>query len=206
MARANPNANKRKRVIYTVEDVTRLENVLRPTCASNIRNRCIISTLFRTQMRISELLSLRVSDVMLDEAMMYVMFGKGDYQRAIGVPRTGLPILKMWLKARNATLEERGHHSSWFFCCLRRPQSGHQMKYRRVVDMVHSVAERAKMEKRVHLHGFRHSGAFHLIDCGVDIRTIRQQLGHKTLKKTYEYCEGLNPKLQLDVIRTRPRF
>lgn len=206
MARANPNKTKYVRTILSVEEVNMLQATFKTNRPGSIRNRCIISTLFRTQIRISELTSLRVCDVDLPKGMIYVPFGKGDRSRIVGVPRTAIPLLRAWTAAREADLELKGFKSDWFFCNLRKGSVGGRMKKRKIATMLQAAKRKSGIKKRVHPHGFRHSGAFHLVDCGVDIRTIRQQLGHNSLKYTFMYCEGLNPKNMLDAIHTKARF
>jgi integrase/recombinase XerD len=206
MGIAQPNEHTRKRDnIYTPEEVQQMMNYLGTKSISSIRNRAIISTLYRTQIRVSELCSLRLDDVVLDRAELWVPFGKGAKSRLVGVPRTGLIHLKSWMlwREHHKGIQESG--STWLFCVIRSDYVGNPLVREKVRDMVANVGKKAGIKKRVHPHGFRHSGTHHLLDCGVDFRTIRQQLGHAKLASTFRYCEGLNPKF-VEEIQMRAQF
>lgn len=204
--KANPNQHDNLRDnIYTPEEVQQMIDSLNTKCITKVRNRAIISTLYRTQIRVSELCGLRLQDLDMDRGELWVPFGKGNRSRLVGIPRSGLIYLKNWLVMRENHIGIQESGSQWLFCVIRSEAVGGQMDREKIRLMIKNVGEKAGIKKRVHPHGFRHSGTHHLLDCNVDIRTIRQQLGHASLATTLIYCEGLNPK-HVETIQTKARF
>jgi site-specific recombinase XerD len=149
----------------------------------------LIVILYRTGLRISEALDLEPRD--LGDQTIRVRHGKGDQCRVVGVDAGAWAVLQSWIRARPAGLT--------LFCTLK----GAQIKTQYVRKLLHRLAEKAGIEKRVHPHGLRHTFAFELVSEGVPIHIISKQLGHRNISTTDIYLRHLNPAVVVDAMKGR---
>ena len=164
------------------------------------RNRALITLLWRTGLRVGEALALYPRDVDLDRGAVIVLHGKGDRSRTVGIDAAAVALLRPWLEERKRLgLSTRVP----LFCVISRPSVGQPMHAAYVRNLLKELAAKAGIERRVHPHGLRHTHAFELAGERVDLRVIREQLGHTSLSTTARYIEHLNPAERLAVIRDR---
>jgi integrase len=146
---------------------------------TDVRNRALLLVYWRCQLRCAEALDLQVSDVDFDRGAITVKLGKGRKRRVVGVDRETLEYLKAWLAVRP--------ESKWLFCT----HKGGRISEACVRQMVKRKALKAGITQRVHVHGFRHTGACELASRGLDLRLIQKQLGHSSLAVTDRYLDHL---------------
>ncbi len=108
---------------------------------------------------------------------MRVLHGKGDKCRVVGLDPQAWAVLQRWLDKRKQ-LGLTGRHP--VICTL----TGEPIKTPYVRGLMPRLAKRAGIEKRVHAHGLRHTGAFELANEGHPMHVIQQQLGHSSLATT----------------------
>ena len=148
------------------------------------RNRALVAVLYRSGLRVSEALALRVKDVDRDARSIRVLRGKGGKSRVVGIDDGGLRYLERWLEARG----ERGLPASApVFCKL----DGGEWDPSAVRRMLGRAGEAAGLGKRVHPHGLRHSMAAELAREGVPATLIQRQLGHGSLGTTNTYLQSI---------------
>jgi site-specific recombinase XerD len=185
---------KRPPEIYTRDEVQRLMASCSTRGSAGVRNRALIGLLYRTGVRINEALELRPGDVEAETQRLTVRAGKGNKHSGGPVPRvvaidgTALSLLKPWLNRRRK-LGLNGQHP--IFCTL----GGDKLADSYVRSLLPRLAMKAKLEKRVHAHGFRHTLAVELLQEGVDLGTISKQLGHARISTTDSYLKWLRPNL-----------
>lgn len=163
---------------------------------TGIRNRALITLLYRTGLRIREALGLFPKDLDLDGGSVRVLAGKGGKARTVGIDPGATAIIERWLEAR--TRRGISGHSR-LFCTLR----GQTMESAYVRVMLKRLGKRAGIDKRVHAHGFRHTHACQLRSEGVDIAVISKQLGHASISTTARYLDHLAPKAVIEAITKR---
>jgi integrase/recombinase XerD len=161
------------------------------TTAVGIRNRAIVAVMFGAQQRCAEVLALRPEDLNLEAGTITVLLGKGKKRRVTGI----FPEFKSYVEAWAAIRPP----SRAFFCSV---IAGTPLDSGYIRGMLKRVAHDAKIKKRVHPHGFRHSGACVLAEQGIDIRVIQKQLGHSSLATTELYLDHLNPRAVIDALAT----
>jgi integrase len=164
------------------------------------RNRALIALMWRTGLRVSEALALYPRDLDIDRGAVTVLHGKGDRSRTVGIDAGAVALLAPWLEQRKR-LGLGGRDP--LFCVISRPSIGKPMHAAYVRNLLKELAARAGIERRVHPHGLRHTHAFELAGERVDLRVIREQLGHTSLSTTARYIEHLNPADRLAVIQAR---
>ncbi|MGB5941971.1 MAG: site-specific tyrosine recombinase XerD [Leeuwenhoekiella sp.] len=150
--------------------------------AQGERNRAMLETLYGCGLRVSELISLKISDLYFKEGYILVT-GKGDKQRFV-------PIAKVTQKFVNIYKDEvRVHENakSEFQDILFLNRRGAALTRAMIFTIVRNATEAAGIKKKISPHTFRHSFATHLLKGGADLRAIQQMLGHESITTTEIY-------------------
>ena len=151
---------------------------------TGIRNQALIVVLWRTCLRIKEALDLLPKDISGDSIRVHS--GKGDRARTVGLDPESSAVVERWVTKQR----ELGFKPSQrLFCTLK----GEPIDTSYCRHLFKRLAKKAGLEKRVHPHGLRHSGAVHLLDEGHNVVVISQQLGHSNLATTNTYLNHLKP-------------
>lgn len=146
------------------------------------RNRTILETLYSCGLRVSELISLKISDLYFDEGFIRVT-GKGDKQRLV-------PINPQTIKFINIYKDEVRVHipvQKGFEDILYLNRRGKQLTRAMIFTIVKQTAVKASIKKKISPHTFRHSFATHLLENGADLRSIQMMLGHESITTTEIY-------------------
>ena len=152
---------------------------------SKRRDKVILTLLYSTGLRISELVKLLKRDIDFDERTIRVR-GKGDKDRIVLFDESTKELLLDYLEADK-------HNSEYIFI----NKNGNKLTPRYVQMMIKKYADEAGIKKKVTPHVLRHSFATHLLKNGVDIRVIQQLLGHSSLSTTQIYTS-----VDMDTIKT----
>lgn len=175
---ARPRKSKFLPVILSKEEVKRM--IAR---TANPKHNCIISLLYATGVRVSELTHIKMRDIDLDRRMLRVYQGKGKKDRMTMLPKSLKDILigQCKVKTQDDFLFTNG-------------RSG-RLTETTIQKVVSQAAERAEIRKNVTPHTLRHSFATHLLENGTDIRYIQELLGHAKLQTTQIYTHVANNNL-----------
>ena len=170
-----------------------------------MRDRAVLETLYSTGCRISELVSLDVSDVDLKNRTARVL-GKGSRERYVFLGAAAVGSLSDYMTlrvahTRNVATDGRPAESARALFINRR---GGRITDRGVRFVLAEYLSRANLGKRVTPHTFRHSFATHLLDRGADIRAVQELLGHASLSTTQVYTHVGVEKLRKVYRRAHP--
>ena len=160
---------------------------------TGIRNRALLTLLYRSGLRISEALALRPADLSLEAHTARVLHGKGDKATVRGFHASADDALARWLEHRRGL----GLRNGPLFCTL----DGGQLSDRYVRDLLKRLAAKAGIEKRVHPHGLRHTFAWELDQAGVPTSTISKLLGHSSVGVTSRYLDHLTNGQAVDALQ-----
>lgn len=164
-------------VVLSRDEVTRLI-----AAAPNLKSQTALSVAYATGLRVSEVVSLKVSDIDSKRMTLRVEQGKGRKDRYAMLPPVLLERLRAWW--RQAHAQGKMLPGGWLFPGLNPVEP---LTARQLNRAIHIAAETAKIDKRVSMHTLRHSFATHLLEQKVDIRLIQVMLGHKKLETTVVY-------------------
>lgn len=164
---------------------------------TGVRDRAIITVLYRAGLRVGEALALQPQDVDLEIGSIAVLHGKGDRRRTVGIDPGAAPILNRWIEVRDDVL--RPPLGVPLFCS----QKCRPMNRSLVRESLLRLADKAGIRKRVHPHGLRHTMAYELLMEGVPIPVIQRQLGHTSLATTDTYLSHIAPKQVLEFMTAR---
>ena len=146
------------------------------------RNRAMLETLYGCGLRVSELVSLRLSDLHFDQEFIKVT-GKGDKQRIVPIAESTMKYINIYvLEIRNHLTIDSAFRDTVFL-----NRRGKGLTRAMVFTIIKDLAQRAGIHKKVSPHTFRHSFATHLLEHGADLRAIQQMLGHESITTTEIY-------------------
>lgn len=176
-----PRARQRQGlpVVLSVEEVRAILATV-----SNVKHRAILELLYTSGIRLSELRHLKLHDIDSRRMQIRVEQGKGQKDRYTLLSEKTLHLLREYYKAYRP--------STWLFESYR---PGHPYSRRSVQVIFQRAKERARIQKPASVHTLRHSFATHLLDTGVDVLTVRDLLGHKSLATTMRYLRLRRNKL-----------
>jgi site-specific recombinase XerD len=176
-------------VVLTQEEVARLIDA-----AALPLHRIVLMTLYGSGVRRLELTHLKVSDIDSARMVIHVRGGKGRKDRDIMLSPKLLEALRQYWRS----LKHKPKAQDWLFPGGGRAHNNLQqpMTDKVVWHAVQQAAKRAGIDKAVHPHTLRHSFATHLLEAGVDLRTIQLLLGHSDLKATTVYLHLSHRHLQ----------
>lgn len=146
------------------------------------RNRTMIETLYGCGLRVSELVSLKLSDIFFDENFIKVT-GKGNKQRF--VPMSDVTRKYLLLYRDNVRVHypvQKGYEDTLFL-----NRRGKQLTRAMVFTIIRLLAKKINLAKTISPHTFRHSFATHLLENGADLRAIQLMLGHESITTTEVY-------------------
>ncbi len=158
-------------------DIPTREEILRFLKAvPNVKHRAILTTAYAAGLRASEVTRLQVSDINSNEMLIRVRRGKNRQDRFVPLSETLLQLLRIYYGLYRPGI--------WLFPGTRgdRPISP-----RSVQHACQKAREQAGLSTHVTMHTFRHSFATHLLDSGINIRTIQLLLGHRSIQTTALY-------------------
>ena len=166
---------KRDKKLPTVLSQKQIQAILE--AITNLKHKLILSLVYASGLRVSEVINLKISDVDLENKTLTIRKGKGRKDRITILPEKILPQLKLIVEAYNA--------NDYLFPSSR----GDKLTSRSVQKIFQKALKKSKIKKTASCHSLRHSFATHLLENGVDIRYIQELLGHSNLKTTQIYTK-----------------
>ena len=199
----NPRPRKQKRKpkrrlppeVLSPDEIAAMMDACADTPAG-IRNRALITVLYRAGLRINEALELRPKDLDPRNGAIRVLFAKGGRSRTVGMDGQAFDGLIRWLEIR-ADHGISGRDP--VFCLL----DGQPLQDGYIRVLFPRLGRQAGIDKRVHAHGFRHTHAAELRSEGVDIGIISKQLGHRTIATTARYLDHIAPYAVIEALQGR---
>lgn len=185
--------------VLTPEEVDMMENTIDLTLPEGQRNKAIIEMMFSTGLRVSELVTLKLSDLYMDERYIRVM-GKGAKERLVPVSQRAIDELRYWFIDRNALKIKPGEQDYVFL-----NRRGAHLTRTMVYIMIRDTAVAAGIQKPVSPHTLRHSFATALLEGGADLRAIQAMLGHEKIGTTEIYTHLDMSHIREDILRCHPR-
>lgn len=146
------------------------------------RNRAMLETLYACGLRVSELISLKISDLFFEEGVIKVT-GKGDKERYVPIGPNTCKLITTYIKQLRVHQQPKPEAMDTLFLNRR----GNGLTRAMIFTIVKDLAEKAGIKKTISPHTFRHSFATHLLENGADLRAIQQMLGHESITTTEIY-------------------
>jgi len=146
------------------------------------RNRAMLETLYGCGLRVSELVSLKISDLFFDEGFLKIT-GKGNKQRFVPVGNLTIKYIHIYKDNVRTHLNiKKGHEDTLFL-----NRRGSQLTRAMLFTIIKDLAIKIDLNKSISPHTLRHSFATHLLENGADLRSIQLMLGHESITTTEIY-------------------
>lgn len=194
-----PKLGKHFPDILTVEEIDAMEAAIDVSTYEGCRNRAIVEVMYSCGLRVSEVVSLRISNLFLQEE--YIMVeGKGSKQRLVPISETAITLIRDYLAIRGDVNVKSDAEDILF---LNRRGSG--MSRVMIFYIVKDLCEQCGIHKNISPHSLRHSFATHMLEGGANIRAIQQLLGHESISTTEIYVHIDCSYLRREVVNCHPR-
>lgn len=178
----------------SVEEIDSLINAIDLSTSEGERNRAILETLYSCGLRVSELVTLKISDLFFEEGFIKIT-GKGSKQRFVPIGKiTEKYILIYKNQIRNQIKVQKGFEDTLFL-----NRRGRQLTRAMIFTIIKDLASKINLNKVISPHTFRHSFATHLLENGADLRSIQLMLGHESITTTEVYMH-LDRKFLAEVL------
>jgi len=177
-----PKTGRKLPDTLALEEIDLLIAAIDLSKAEGERNRAILELLYACGLRVTELTTLRISDLFFKEGFIRVL-GKGNKQRFIPISEhTQKYILIYKDEIRTHQKIQAGFEDTLFL-----NRRGKQLTRAMIFTIIKQLALKAGIQKTISPHTFRHSFATHLLENGADLRAIQMMLGHESISTTEIY-------------------
>lgn len=193
-----PKLGKYLPAVLSVEEVDRLIAAVDLDSAFGKRDRAMLETLYGLGLRVSELVSLRISSIWTEHGFVSVI-GKGDKQRLVPLGGMARDAIRDYLEVRGPAADRESSDILFlnrFGCALTRVA---------VFKMIKAYAMKAGISKEISPHTLRHSFATHLIENGADLRAVQEMLGHESILTTEIYTHIDSSTWQRNILEHFPQ-
>lgn len=193
-----PKLGKYLPVVLSVEEVDRLIAAVDLDSAFGKRDRAMLETLYGLGLRVSELVSLRISNIWTEQGFVSVI-GKGDKQRLVPLGGMARDAIRDYLEVRGPAADRES--SDILFL----NRFGRALTRIAVFKMIKAYAVKAGISKEISPHTLRHSFATHLIENGADLRAVQEMLGHESILTTEIYTHIDSTTWQRNILEHFPQ-
>ena len=193
-----PKLGKYLPAVLSVEEVERLIAAVDLDSAFGKRDRAMLETLYGLGLRVSELVSLRISNIWTEQGFVSVI-GKGDKQRLVPLGGMARDAIRDYLEVRGPAADRES--SDILFL----NRFGRALTRVAVFKMIKAYAVKAGISKEISPHTLRHSFATHLIENGADLRAVQEMLGHESILTTEIYTHIDSSTWQRNILEHFPQ-
>jgi len=186
--------------VLTVDEIDTMIDCIDMSKPEGQRNRAIIETLYGCGLRVSELVTLKLSQLYIDERYVIIQ-GKGNKQRLVPISPVAIEQITLYLEqTRSHQVAQRGSEDILFL-----NRRGAMLTRQMIFHIVKQLCELAGIRKVISPHTLRHSFATHLLEGGANLRAIQQMLGHESITTTEIYVHIDRSRLRDEILQHHPR-
>lgn len=196
----SPKIGRKLPDTLSIQEIDKLINAIDLSKPEGERNRAILELLYGCGLRVSELVSLKISDLFFDEGFIKVT-GKGNKQRFVPIGDQSVKYISIYKNEVRPHLNIENQFKDTLFLNRR----GKQLTRAMIFTIVRQLAEKIGLRKTISPHTFRHSFATHLLENGADLRAIQLMLGHESITTTEIYVHVDRRHLSEVIQKYHPR-
>ncbi len=180
----------------SISEIDNLINAIDLSKPEGERNKAMLETLYGCGLRVSELTTLKISDLFFDEGFIKIT-GKGNKQRFVPISETTMKFINHYKNFDRKHLTIQKNYEDTLFLNRR----GKQLTRAMIFTIIKELAIKINLNKAISPHTFRHSFATHLLENGADLRAIQLMLGHESITTTEIYVH-LDRKHLTQIVNT----
>jgi len=194
----SPKVEKHLPDILSINDVETLLKQPDIKTFKGLRDKAMLEVLYATGIRVTELISLRFTDI--DLSLGYIKCGDGIKSRIIPIGSKAVSALEMYInEARNSFISEETKHLLFL------NTKGGNMTRQGFWKIIKTYTSKAGISSSITPHTLRHSFAAHLLENGADIQAVQEMLGHSDISTTLVYVKMNNNRLKDVYAKSHPR-
>lgn len=194
-----PKKIKKLPQVLSVDEVLKIFEAIDLDSELGLRNLALLELIYGSGLRVSELLDIKLKDIHLNESYITII-GKGDKERMVPISQWAVKATKNYmLKSRERLL--KNNVSNYLFI----NNSGSKLSRQGFFKILKQLTKNAGIETECSPHTLRHSFATHLLENGMDLRTLQTLLGHEDISTTQIYTHINNKRLTEVYESTHPR-
>jgi integrase/recombinase XerD len=195
----SPKLEKKLPRILTINEVEELLKQPNSFLPAGMRDKAMLELLYATGIRVSELISLNISDVNLD--MGYIKcYGKGSKERIVPLGSIAAKCVQEYVTRGRGKLVRTYDEPALFV-----NHHGNRLTRQGFWKIIKKYAHEAHITKEITPHTLRHSFATHLLENGADLRSVQEMLGHADISTTQIYTQVTKNRLKEVYEKAHPR-
>ena len=194
----SPKVEKKAPSVLTSKEVELLLEQPKDVDLKGTRDKAMLEFAYATGMRVTEIISLNVEDVNLDEG--FVTCNSGKKQRTIPIGTMSLKALKEYIEEARPVIIKDENEKALFV-----NTNGKRLTRQGFWKIIKYYKEQAHIAKDITPHVLRHSFATHLLQNGADLKSIQTMLGHSDISSTQVYVQFQDPELRDIYKKSHPR-
>lgn len=177
-----PKTGRKLPDTLSVSEIDSLISAIDLSTNEGERNRAMLETLYGCGLRVSELVTLKISDLFFEEGFIKIT-GKGNKERFVPVGKVTQKYIQIYQKEIRGNLNiKKGFEDTLFL-----NRRGNQLTRAMIFTIIKDLAVKINLNKNISPHTLRHSFATHLLENGADLRSIQLMLGHESITTTEIY-------------------
>jgi len=195
-----PKLSRKLPDTLNLADIDNLIAAVDVSTPEGMRNKTMIEVLYSCGLRVSELVTLRISNLYLEINFIKIV-GKGNKERLVPIGSEAIKYLKIWLGEIRPLMPIQNGEDDIVFLNRR----GKRLTRVYVFMVIKDLAAKIGLKKSISPHTFRHSFATHLIEGGADLRAVQEMLGHESITTTEIYTHLDREYLKSVIVSHHPR-
>ncbi len=196
-----PKLRRKLPDVLHVNEIDQLFSAIDHSKADGVRNRAILETLYGCGLRVSELVSLKISNLYFDVGFIKVT-GKGNKERLIPIGSEAIKQINFYRQGVRSKINIRPGFEDTLFL----NRNGSMLTRVYIFMLIKALARKAGIRKSISPHTFRHSFATHLVEGGADLRAVQEMLGHESITTTEIYTHLDSDFLRQTLQQFHPRY
>jgi integrase/recombinase XerD len=196
----SPRLGRKLPDTLSVHDIDNLIAAIDLSKPEGVRNKAMMETLYSCGLRVSELITLKLSNVHFEIGFVKVI-GKGDKERLVPIGSVAIKHIKIYINEIRCHLNIQSGHEDFVFL----NKNGKSLSRVMVFMIIKQLSEKINLKKSISPHTFRHSFATHLIEGGADLRAVQEMLGHESITTTEIYTHLDRDFLRASILKHHPR-
>jgi len=190
---------KKLPIVISADDVLKLLNSINEDAILGKRNIALIELIYGSGLRVSELLNVKLEDLHLIDAYINII-GKGNKERIVPISIAAVRTIRKYIvTAREELLINKT--SSYLFV----NRYGNKLSRQGFFKILKKMAKKANINSDISPHTLRHSFATHLLENGMDLRTLQTLLDHEDISTTQIYTHISNKQIESIYLMAHPR-
>lgn len=195
----SPKVEKSLPKVLSINEVVSLLEHIDLSKPLGLRNQALLELIYGSGLRVSELLDVEMGDIHLNQSYINVR-GKGDKERIVPISDPAVLALRQYIiKGRDFLLNKE--KSTYLFL----NQKGERLSRQGFFKLLKKLAEDAGVNTECSPHTLRHSFATHLLENGMDLRTLQSLLGHEDISTTQIYTHISQTRIKEVYQKAHPR-